>query len=114
MKNQDPPVYRASYELSITILRFARDLPDKYRSNLSLILQSKTIEMQDLVYRINDKADKSEAISQVLSRAYFIRMTLRLFLDLGIMKSEANMIINMKIDDLIFQLSSWKKSLNSV
>ena len=114
MKNQEPPIYRASYELSITLLRFTRDLPDKYQGNLVLILETKTIEMQDLIYCINDVKDKSEAIAQVLGKAYFIRMTLRLFLDLGIMKSETNMILNMKIEDLISQLSSWKKSLNSV
>jgi hypothetical protein len=33
MKIQDPPIYRVSYELSVSVLRFARDMPDKYQAN---------------------------------------------------------------------------------
>lgn len=114
MKIQDPPIYRVSYELAVSLLRFSRDIPEKYQANLVLILENRTIEMMDLIYRIGENENKKEAIAQALSKAYFIRMALRLFLDLGIMKSETNMILNLKIEDLISQLSSWKKSLKSV
>jgi hypothetical protein len=114
MKIQDPPIYRVSYELSVSVLRFARDMPDKYQANLVLILENRTIEMMDLIYRINENDNKVEAIAKVLAKAYFIRMALRLFLDLGIMKSEPNMLLNLKIEDLINQLNSWQKSLKQV
>jgi hypothetical protein len=111
MKFQDPPVYRASYELSISVLRFARDLPEKYQSSLTLILENKTIEMQDAIYRINESEDKAKTIYQALGKAYFIRMALRLFLDLGIMKTETNVDLNLKIEDVLKQLSGWRKAL---
>ncbi|MDA3803029.1 MAG: hypothetical protein PF488_04045 [Patescibacteria group bacterium] len=114
MKSQDPPIYRASYELSLAILRYAQDLPEKYQKSFALILENKLIEMQDLIYRINESENKSEAIYQVLGKAYFIRMAIRLFLDLRIMKTETNMIFNLKIEDLISQLSSWRKSLKEL
>jgi hypothetical protein len=114
MKTQDPPIYRASYELSVLLLRFVSELPESYQTNLVLVLENKTIEMLDLIYRINESENKTKAISQVLNKAYFIRMTLRLLLDLGIMKVETNMTLNLKIEDLISQLSSWKKSLKNV
>ncbi|NCU40046.1 hypothetical protein EOL99_04140 [Candidatus Falkowbacteria bacterium] len=111
MKFQDPPVYRASYEMSIAVLRFARDLPEKYQSTLGLILETKTIEMQDVIYRINESEDKAKIIYEALGKAYFIRMALRLFLDLGVMKVETNVLLNMKIEEVLKQLSGWRKAL---
>jgi len=111
MNYQEPPVYRASYELSIATLRFARDLPERYQSNLSLVLENKVIEMQDVIYRINESENKSKSIYEALGKAYFIRMALRLFLDLGVMKAETNVNLNLKIENVLKQLSGWRKAL---
>src|SRR5680860_1339004 len=105
MNYQEPPVYRASYELSIATLRFARDLPERYQSNLSLVLENKVIEMQDVIYRINESENKSKSIYEALGKAYFIRMALRLFLDLGVMKAETNVNLNLKIENVLKELS---------
>lgn len=111
MKYQDPPVYRASYEMSVAILRFVRDLPLRYQQALGLMLETKTIEMQDIIYRINESEDKAVVINRALGNAYFIRMALRLFLDLGLMKTETNVSLNVKIEEVLKQLSGWRKSL---
>lgn len=97
--------------MSISILRFARDVPTRQHQRLSLILESKTIEMQDIIYRISENEDKLKLINEALSKAYFIRMALRLYLDLGIMKTETNIFLNTKIEEVLKQLSGWRKSL---
>lgn len=111
MKYKEPPVYRVSYEMSISVLRFVRDLPVKYQHGLGLILETKTIEMQDVIYRVNESEDKVKAIQVALGKAYFIRMALRLFLDLGLMKTETNVSLNVKIEEVLKQLSGWRDSL---
>lgn len=111
MKYQEPPVYRASYELAIAVLRFSADLPEKYQTNFALLLETKVIEILDVLYRINTQDDKAKAIEIALARTYFLRTSFSLFLDLRVMKVETNVALNNLLEEVLKQLLGWRKSL---
>ncbi len=110
MQQQEPPIYRMSYELTISISRFLKDCHQDYKLTLGYLLQKEVLIMQDLIYKISYSQDQLLAMKKALSSCYFLRTILRLFLDLNIMRLETNLLFNTKLEDLIKQLESWKKS----
>lgn len=111
MTNLEPPIYRATYELTIACSRFVADCHEKYKSTLGLLLQTEVLKLEATVFRINESENKILAIQRAIDSCYFVRMIVRLFLDLSIMKLETNVLLNNDIDECAKQLAGWKKSL---
>ena len=111
MSNQEPPIYRSAYELTLSISRFVKDCHASYKLTLGHLLQKEVLQMEATIYHANDQADKALALQTALDSCYFIRIIVRLFLDLNIMKLETNIDLNLKIDETARQLAGWKKSL---
>ena len=111
MTNLEPPIYRATYELTIAISRFVADCHEKYKPTLGLLLQTEVLKLEATVYRINESENKILAIQRAIDSCYFVRMIVRLFLDLSMMKLETNVLLNNDIDECAKQLAGWKKSL---
>ena len=112
MNEKEPPLYRASYELTLGTSRFIKDFHPEYKQTLGLILQERVLEMQTAIYQINEKSDKILAIQVAIDHSYFIKMMFRLILDLGLMKLETNIKLFSLLEDCIKQLSGWKRSLS--
>ena len=110
MNDQDPPVYRAAYDLTIAVSRYVKDCDKEYKTTLGVLAQSEVLAMELAIYHIND-GDKLKLIQQALDSCYVIRMITRLFLDLGVMKLETSISLNSKIEEVGRQLGGWKKSL---
>jgi len=110
MTNQDPPVYRAAYELTLAVSRYVKDCHPSYKLTLGHLLQRKVLEMEETIYHVNDSSDKVATLQRALDDCYFIRMIIRLLLDLNIMKLETSIAINFKIDETAKQLAGWKNS----
>lgn len=113
MNNQEPPIYRAAYELTIEICRYVKDCKEDYKSTLGLLMQTEVLNMEIALYHVND-GDKLGLIQKALDSCYTIRMIARLLLDLGVMKLETSISVNMKIEEVARQLGGWRKSLKNV
>lgn len=110
MDNQEPPVYRAAYELTIVVCRFVKDCDKDYKLTLGLLMQSEVLTMELALYHVNDGDNKSGCIQTALDSCYAVRMIVRLLLDLGIMKLETSVALNIKIEEVARQLGGWKKA----
>lgn len=111
MDNYEPPVYRAAYELTLAITRFVKDCHQDYKLTLGQRLQSEVLAMAVTIYHVNDSSDKANSLQKALDHCFFARMIMRLLLDIGIMKLETSVALNLKIDEVAKQLSGWKKSI---
>ncbi len=114
MDNQEPPVYRAAYELTLAITRFVKDCPGEYKLTLGQRLQSEVLDIFNIIQHVNEKSDNSEKVKELqkaLNLCFSIRMILRLMLDISIMKMETSVALNFKIDDVAKQLTGWRKSM---
>ena len=114
MTNQEPPIYRATYELTVAITRFLKFCPNDYKPTLGMLLQTEILKMEAVVFHVNDSENKRNSIQKALDSCYFVRMIIRLFLDLAIMKLETNIALNNYIDECAKQLAGWKKSMTPV
>lgn len=110
MSDQEPPVYRAAYELTIDVCRYVKDCKEDYKGTLGLLMQTEVLNMEMALYHVND-GEKLDLIQKALDSCYAIRMIARLLLDLGVMKLETSIAINLKIEEVARQLGGWKKSL---
>jgi len=111
MNDQEPPVYRAAYDLTIAVSRYVKDCDKEYKGTLGLLMQSEVLALELSLYHVND-GDKLNLIQKALDSCYATRMIARLLLDLGIMKLETSISINLKIEEVGRQLGGWKKSLS--
>ena len=111
--SNEPPVYRASYILTLEALRFVKDCDKNFKFTLGVALQKAVLEMDLLIYVINESEHKEEALSRAINKVYFVRMILRAFIDLGIMKLDTSVSLNLRLESLLQQLTSWKNSCRS-
>jgi hypothetical protein len=111
MDNQEPPVYRAAYELTIDVCRYVKDCDKSYQGTIGLLLQKEVMNMELALYHANDAENKIASIQRALDSCYAVRMIIRLLLDLGVMKLETSISINLKIEEVARQMGGWKKSL---
>jgi hypothetical protein len=111
LDKQAPPIYKTSYNLTLAIIRLVRDCDNDYRMTLGQTLQTRVLLLQIAIYQINEKEDKSSAIQVALNHIFFIKMMLRLFLDINLIKLEVNIALNILSEEVIKQLQGWKNSL---
>ncbi len=111
MSNNEPPVYRAAYELTLMLFRWAKDCPKDYQPSLGFLVQEEAIKLESALCHCQEAPDKPALLQKALGSCFLIRLILRLLLDLGFVKIETSVAINLKIDDVANQLSGWRKSL---
>lgn len=112
MDHREPPIYKVSYEFTLATTRFVRDCDPGYKLTLGHLLQEKTLAMQTAIYQINEHDNKGLALQIALDRAYYIKMLLRLFMDMSLMKLEANITLHGLLEEVTKQLHGWKKAEN--
>ena len=111
MDTREPAVYRAIYSLSLDIFRFVStcDTP-ALKVSLARSLQDKTLDLLTGIYQINNSEDKLKAILKSINDLFSLKMLLRLFLDLNLMKIEINVVLLEKLSGVSKQLNAWKGS----
>lgn len=109
-EHKEPLVYRSSYQLTLLLCRYVKDMNQDYKLSIGLVFQKEALEFLHSVYRVNDQDDKEKAIKEVISKLYFLRTNARLLLDLGAMKLETNTLINDHLENVLSQLIAWRKN----
>lgn len=108
----EPPIYRESYHLTIDILRFTKDCHKDFRFTLGTALQNAILEMNLNLYLINTgEEDTEKVLAKTIYKLYYVRMIMRSFIDMSLMKMETSVSLGMRLDSLVSSLNNWKKSL---
>ena len=110
MNNQEPPVYRAAYDLTIAVSRYVKDCHRDYKGTIGLLMQSEALKMELFLYHVNDTDNKVGSIQKAIDSCYTIRMIARLLLDLAVMPLDTSISLNLKIEEVARQLGGWKKA----
>jgi hypothetical protein len=114
---QEPPIYRAAYDLCLSVIRFVKDCHPDYKATMGVLLQKEALDLLMNVYRVNEAetvVQKVNTIKAALNRCYTVRVVNRLLLDLGVIKLETSISLDNKIEEAAKQLSGWKKSCEKV
>jgi hypothetical protein len=108
----EPPIYRESYHLTIDILRFTKDCHKDFKFTLGTALQNAVLEMNLNLYLINSgQEDTEKTLAKTIYKLYYVRMIMRSFIDMSLMKMETSVSLNVRLENLLSSLNNWKKSL---
>ncbi len=105
------PVYRASYDLLVSIFDFSRNFTREYKYTIGEKLKSETVDLITHIYRANSRQEKRPVIQQARENVEVIRLYMRLLRDLKQVSIRQFVDINEKIEDVSRQLTGWQKSL---
>jgi hypothetical protein len=105
------PVYRASYDLLVSIFDFSRNFTREYKYTIGEKLKSETVDLITHIYRANSRQEKRPVLQQARENVEVIRLYMRLLRDLQQVSIRQFVDINEKIEDVSRQLTGWQKSL---
>jgi hypothetical protein len=104
------PVYKAKYDLLLSIFQFTRDFNREYKYTVGESLKKETIELLTLIYRANSKYKKAEILQTARERIEVIRLLIRLMKDMKQISLGKFVKINVVVENVSKQLTGWQKS----
>jgi hypothetical protein len=107
----DLPVYKATYDLLISIFLFTKDFKREYKYTVGESLKKETIEMLVLIYKANAQYDKKEVLQDAKEHIEVVRLLIRLMKDLHQISLEKFVKINQAVENVSKQLAGWQKSV---
>ncbi len=103
------PIYKASYDLLITIFEFTKHFNKEYKYTIGEKLKNETLDMIVKIYRANSVEKKDVIIQNAREHLEVIRLLLRLAKDLRQITLNKFVDINEKIEIVSKQLTGWQK-----
>ena len=104
------PVYKAKYDLLLSIFQFTRDFNREYKYTVGESLKKETIELLTLIYRANSKYQKVEILQTAREQIEVIRLLIRLMKDMKQISLGKFVKINVVVENVSKQLTGWQKS----
>ena len=104
------PVYKATYDLLLSIFQFTRDFSREYKYTVGESLKKETIELLTLIYRANSKYQKAEILQTAREQIEVIRLLIRLMKDMKQISLGKFVKINVVVENVSKQLTGWQKS----
>lgn len=108
-------VYKASYDLLLSIFQITKNFSKEYKYTVGEQLKNETIEITKCLFKANISKDK-EAIKYSLEKASehleVIRLLFRVMKDLKQLNLEKFIQINEVIESISNQLNTWKFAQN--
>lgn len=104
------PVYKATYDLLLSIFQFTRDFSREYKYTVGESLKKETIELLTLIYRANSKYQKVEILQTAREQIEVIRLLIRLMKDMKQISLGKFVKINVVVENVSKQLTGWQKS----
>ena len=104
------PVYKATYDLLLSIFQFTRDFNREYKYTVGESLKKETIELLTLIYRANSKFQKAEILQTAREQIEVIRLLIRLMKDMKQISLGKFVKINVVVENVSKQLTGWQKS----
>ena len=103
-------VYKATYDLLLSIFQFTRDFNREYKYTVGERLKKETIELLTLIYRANSKYQKAEKLQTAREQIEVIRLLIRLMKDMKQISLGKLVKINVVVENVPKQLTGWQKS----
>jgi hypothetical protein len=105
------PVYKATYDLLLSIFLFTKDFKREYKYTVGESLKKETIAMLVLIYKTNAQHDKKETLKDAKDHIEVVRLLIRLMKDLHQISLEKFVKINQAVENVSKQLAGWQKSV---
>jgi len=105
------PVYKASYDLLVTIFKLARHFKKEIKYTVGEKLKAETVEMITNIYRANSREHKKPLIGKARENIEVIRLYMRLLKDLQQINLAHFVEVNQLIESVSKQLVGWQKAM---
>jgi len=101
------PVYKASYDLMLTVFQFVKDFSREYKYSVGDALKSETMALMTLLFRANSRTDREAVLQEARERVEVIRLYVRLMYDLHQVSVKRFVHLNMRVETVSKQLAGW-------
>ena len=105
------PVYKLGYDLLISIYNRTKLFTREYKYTLGERLKNETLELLINIYKANKskQATRLQYIDSAKQNVEVVRLLLRVVKDLKIVGIKGFVALNIQVEELSKQLSSWHK-----
>jgi len=105
------PVYKLGYDLLIAIYEITKLFTREYKYTLGEKLKNETLELLINIYKANKsrQTTRLQYIDTARQNIEVIRLLLRVTKDLKIIRIKGHVALNVQVEELAKQLSSWQK-----
>jgi hypothetical protein len=107
----DLPVYKLSYDLLIAIYDRTKLFTREHKYTLGEKLKNETLELLINIYKANKskQSTRLQYIDTARQNVEVVRLLLRVTKDLKIIGIKGHVALNVQVEELSKQLSSWQK-----
>lgn len=109
--HSDLPVYKATYDLLLTIFRFTKNFSKEYKYTIGESLKKETLELLSLIYRANVNKNPAQVLTEAKEKIEVIRLFVRVMKDLQQISLKQFVHVNLSVEQVSKQLTGWQKSL---
>ena len=105
------PVYKLGYDLLLAIYERTKLFTREYKYTLGEKLKNETLELLINIYKANksNQATRLQYIDSARQNTEVVRLLLRVAKDLKIIGIKGHVALNVQVEELSKQLSSWQK-----
>lgn len=103
------PVYKVSYDLLILTFKEVKTFEREYKHTLWNEIKKEIINLIKNIYKANTKLDKADNIERSIESLEILRLYFRVAKDVHLLKINKFIEINLLIESISKQLSSWLK-----
>lgn len=106
------PVYKAIYDLLLTLFVQVRNFPKDFQYTLGERIKNLLIELSELAYHANADGDRLERqgfLKNLCAKAETLRFLLRICYDLRLYNLECYIHLNEQLEAISRQLHGWRK-----
>ncbi|MEA2040981.1 MAG: four helix bundle protein [Bacteroidota bacterium] len=105
------PVYKLGYDLLIAIYNRTKLFTREYKYTLGEKLKNEILELLINIYKANKskQATRLQYIDTARQNIEVVRLLLRVTKDLKIIGIKGHVVLNVQVEELSKQLSSWQK-----
>jgi len=107
---EELPVYKASYDLLLTIFHLSKNFQKDYKYTIGESLKNEVVSMVTSIYRANSSADKSGHLQKARESVEVVRLYVRLLKDLHQISVKQVVNINVHVENISKQLTGWQKA----
>ena len=101
-------VYKSSYKLLIEIHKSFRNLNREYKYTIGEKVKERVFEVLVGIYKANRSKDKVACLHKALEDVEYIRLSLRLLRDLGVLGEKKFVRLMQISEDVFVQFEKWK------